>query len=86
MLEPAYPRFKSRHQRQSIQYPQKVKQVDETLKFPGKLGIVKAKIHRPLDGVIKTVTVSKCPSGKYYASVLMEYDGDYPKYIYIATT
>ena len=74
-----YPRFKSRHQRQSIQYPQKVKQVDETLKFPGKLGIVKAKIHRPLDGVIKTVTVSKCPSGKYYASVLMEYDGDYPK-------
>jgi putative transposase len=73
-----YPRFKSKHHRQSIQYPQKVKQVDETLKFPGKLGIVKAKIHRPLDGVIKTVTVSKCPSGKYYASVLMEYEGDYP--------
>ncbi|MBD2499767.1 RNA-guided endonuclease InsQ/TnpB family protein [Anabaena azotica] len=68
-----YPRFKSKHHRQSIQYPQKVKQVDESLKFPGKLGTVKAKIHRPLDGMIKTVTVSKCPSGKYYASVLMEY-------------
>ncbi|BAY64972.1 transposase, IS605 OrfB family protein [Calothrix brevissima NIES-22] len=73
-----YPKFKSRHHRQSIQYPQKVKQVDETLKFPGKLGSVKAKIHRPLDGTIKTVTVSKCPSGKYYASVLMEYEDDYP--------
>lgn len=73
-----YPRFKSKHHRQSIQYPQKVKQVDETLRFPGKLGAVKAKIHRPLDGVIKTVTVSKCPTGKYYASVLIEYDGDYP--------
>jgi putative transposase len=73
-----YPRFKSKHHRQSIQYPQKVKQVDETLRFPGKLGAVKAKIHRHLDGVIKTVTVSKCPSGKYYASVLMEYEGDYP--------
>jgi putative transposase len=73
-----YPNFKSRHQRQSIQYPQKVKQVDDCLKFPGKLGVVKARIHRPLDGTIKTVTVSKCPSGKYYASVLMEYDGDYP--------
>lgn len=73
-----YPRFKSKHHRQSIQYPQKVKQVDEALKFPGKLGTVKAKIHQPLDGVIKTVTVSKCPTGKYYASVLMEYDGDYP--------
>ncbi len=73
-----YPRFKSKHHRQSIQYPQKVKQVDETLKFPGKLGVVKAKIHRPLDGVIKTVTVSKCPTGKYYASVLMAYEGDDP--------
>lgn len=71
-----YPRFKSKHMGQSIQYPQKVKQVDECLKFPGKLGVVKAKIHRPLDGTIKTVTVSKCPSGKYYASVLMEYEGD----------
>jgi putative transposase len=74
-----YPRFKSKHHRQSIQYPQKVKQIDEALKFSGKLGAVKAKIHRPLDGVIKTVTVSKCPSGKYYASVLMEYEGDYPE-------
>ncbi|BAZ22735.1 transposase, IS605 OrfB family protein [Kalymmatonema gypsitolerans NIES-4073] len=73
-----YPRFKSKHHRQSIQYPQKIKQVDECLKFPGKLGVVKAKLHRPLDGTIKTVTVSKCPSGKYYASVLMEYEGDYP--------
>ncbi|NEO24245.1 RNA-guided endonuclease TnpB family protein [Moorena sp. SIO4A5] len=69
-----YPRFKSYHHRQSIQYPQKVKQVGDCLKFPGKLGVVKAVIHRPLDGEIKTVTVSKTPSGKYYASVLMEYD------------
>jgi putative transposase len=73
-----YPKFKSRHHRQSIQYPQKVKQVNDCLKFPGKLAEVRAKIHLPLDGTIKTVTVSKCPSGKYYASVLMEYDGEYP--------
>ncbi|NEO73018.1 RNA-guided endonuclease TnpB family protein [Moorena sp. SIO3H5] len=68
-----YPRFKSYHHRQSIQYPQNVKQIGDCLKFPGKLGIVKAVIHRPLDGGIKTVTVSRDPSGKYYASVLMEY-------------
>ncbi|MDJ0677833.1 MAG: RNA-guided endonuclease TnpB family protein [Calothrix sp. MO_167.B42] len=73
-----YPRFKSYRHRQSIQYPQKVKQINDCLKFPGKVGVVKAKIHRPLDGTMKTVTVSKCPSGKYYASVLMEYDGDNP--------
>ncbi|NEO37800.1 MAG: IS200/IS605 family element transposase accessory protein TnpB [Moorea sp. SIOASIH] len=71
-----YPRFKSYHHRQSIQYPQRVKQAGDCIKFPGKLGIVKAKIHRKLDGEIKTVTVSKTPSGKYYASVLMEYDSD----------
>jgi len=69
-----YPKFKSYHHRQSIQYPQNVKQVGNRLKFPGKLGIVKAVIHRPLDGEIKTVTVSRDPSGKYYASVLMEYE------------
>ncbi|GET42612.1 transposase, IS605 OrfB family protein [Microseira wollei NIES-4236] len=73
-----YPRFKSRFGRQSIQYPQHVKQVNECLKFPGKLGAVKAKIHRTLDGTIKTVTVSKNQSGKYFASVLMEYDGEKP--------
>ncbi len=73
-----YPRFKSYGHRQSIQYPQSVKQVDNCLKFPGKVGVVKAKIHRPIDGKIKTVTVSKCPSGKYYASVLMEYEIDNP--------
>ncbi|NET83595.1 MAG: IS200/IS605 family element transposase accessory protein TnpB [Moorea sp. SIO1F2] len=71
-----YPRFKSFHHRQSIQYPQYVKQVGYCLKFPGKLGVIKAKIHRELDGEIKTVTVSKTPSGKYYASVLMEYESD----------
>jgi putative transposase len=73
-----YPQFKSKHHRQSIQYPQNVKQVNDSLKFPGKLGVVEAKVHRLLDGTIKTVTVSLCASGKYYASVLMEYEGDNP--------
>ncbi len=73
-----YPRFKSRHHRQSIQYPANVKQVGDNLKFPGRVGVIKTKIHRKLDGKIKTVTVSKCSSGKYYASVLMEYDDDNP--------
>ena len=70
-----YPRFKSKFRKQSIQYPQQVFQVESGLKFPGKLGVVKAKIHRPLDGEIKTVTVSMTPSGKYYASVLLEKEG-----------
>lgn len=71
-----YPRFKAKKNRQSIQYPQSVKVVDGGLKFPGRVGVVKAKLHRPIEGTIKTVTISMTPSGKYYASVLMELDGD----------
>ena len=76
-----YPRFKSKFKKQSIQYPQQVfLKSESSLKFPGKLGVVKAKIHRPLDGEIKTVTVSMTPSGKYYASVLLEKEGKIPEF------
>lgn len=73
-----YPRFKAKKNKQSIQYPQSVKIVDGYIKFPGRVGLVKAKIHRPIEGKIKTVTVSMTPSGKYYASVLVETEGDTP--------
>ncbi|MEH2194151.1 MAG: RNA-guided endonuclease TnpB family protein [Nostoc sp.] len=67
-----FPKFKSRHDKQSVQYPQNVKIVDGNVKLPGNIGIVKAKIHRLIEGKIKTVTVSKTPSGKYLASILTE--------------
>jgi putative transposase len=73
-----YPRFKAKKNKQSIQYPQSVKVVDGCLKFPGRVAKVKAKIHRPIEGKIKTVTVSMTPSGKYFASVLTEVEGDEP--------
>jgi putative transposase len=67
-----FPKFKSRHGKQSIQYPQNVKIVDGSVKLPGNIGIVKAKIHRAIEGKIKTCTVVKTPSGKYLASILTE--------------
>ena len=73
-----FPKFKSKHGKQSIQYPQNVKIVDGNVKLPGNIGIVKAKIHRLVEGKIKTVTVSKTPSGKYFASILTEVDGENP--------
>ena len=73
----SFPKFKSKHDKQSIQYPQKVQIVDGNhLKFPGKLGAVSAKIHRKFDGKIKTVTLSMNAAGKYYASLL--FDDDLP--------
>ena len=66
-----FPRFKSRHEKQSIQYPQNVKIVDSHLSFPV-LGKIKANIHRKFDGNIKTVTITKTRTEKYYASILFE--------------
>ncbi|MBD1893038.1 RNA-guided endonuclease TnpB family protein [Coleofasciculus sp. FACHB-SPT9] len=73
-----FPKFKSKHGKQSVQYPQNVKIVDGNIKLPGNIGIVKAKIHRQIEGRIKTVTVSKTPSGKYFASILTEVAGEKP--------
>jgi putative transposase len=65
------PTFKSKHGKQSISYPQNVSLVENGLKFP-KIGIVDAKIHREIEGTLKTVTVSRNGQGHYYASILTE--------------
>ena len=67
-----YPRFKSRHGRQALSYPQRVNVVDGRALYLPKVGEVKAVLHRPVCGRIKTVTVSKTRSGAYYASVLCD--------------
>ncbi|MCC3495893.1 MAG: transposase [Microcoleus sp. PH2017_15_JOR_U_A] len=66
-----FPSFKSKHNRQSVSYPQNVKILESTIKFPI-IGEVKAKIHRQYDGTIKTVTVSQNRDGSYFASVLVD--------------
>ncbi len=68
-----FPRFKSRHGKQSIQYPQNVKIVDSCVCFPV-IGKIKANIHRSFEGSIKTVTITKTKTEKYYASILFEND------------
>ena len=73
-----FPKFKSKHGKQSIQYPQNAQVVGSCLKLPGKVGTLRAKIHRDIEGEIKTVTVSKDPSGRYYASILSEVGGEKP--------
>lgn len=44
---------------------------DRYIKLP-KIGLVKVKKHRDFEGIIKSVAVSKTPSGKYYVSVLVD--------------
>ena len=69
-----YPNFKSKHDKQSIQYPQNVKLDDGRIKLP-KIGEIEAKIHRSFAGELKTVTISKSKADKYYASLLFD-DGE----------
>ena len=71
-----YPRFKSKHEKQSIQYPQNVEKIDNYLRLP-KIGDVKAIFHRPIESKFKTVTVSKNKAGQYFASIL--FDDGLPK-------
>ena len=74
-----YPRFKSKHHRQSIQFPQNVKVLEDAIKFP-MLGEIVAKIHRPIKGKIKTVTVSMNCYDQYYASILTDDGRDQPEH------
>ena len=72
------PRFKSKHSgRQSFQCPQHCKVLFPELGTKGqivlpKIGSVKAILHRRFSGTVKTVTVVREASGKYYASVLVD--------------
>jgi IS605 OrfB family transposase len=53
-----YPTFKKRQGKQSIQSPQNVKVLSDCqIKFPGKLGVVEARVHRDIEGKVKTVTL-----------------------------
>ena len=72
-----YPRFKSRYGKQSLIYPQNVKLGEGKVYFP-KLDWIDAVIHRPIEGSIRTVTVTKNCAEQYYASVMFEDGIDRP--------
>ncbi|WP_263080567.1 transposase [Endozoicomonas sp. Mp262] len=71
-----FPRFKKKYAGwQSYQCPQHVSiSFDSgTVSLP-KIKGIKAKLHRPFSGKVKTVTIKRSPSGKYFASVLVDDD------------
>ena len=75
-----FPKFKSKHRRQSIQFPQGVKTDFESDSiFLPKLKNVTCIFHRQFKGDIKTVTVSKTSTGKYFVSILVENQKQLPK-------
>ena len=69
-----YPRFKSKHGRQSIQYPQRVK-IDGSRIYLPKVGWVECVVHRDIIGKTKTATISRNACGQYHAAILTD-DGE----------
>jgi len=71
---PGYPRFKSFGRYDSITYPQAgyTFDVQNQTVTASKIGKIKAVIHRPCEGTIKTMTIRKSSTGKWYVSCAVE--------------
>ena len=76
---PGYPRFKGYGRYDSFTYPQSgFKIVDDKLHL-SKIGDIKIKLHRLFDGTIKTLTIKKSPTGKWFASFVVDIGELIPK-------
>jgi putative transposase len=73
-LRARFPTFKSKHGRQSSYHCVGVKILDGAVKTP-KLPAIKACLHREITGKVKSITLSRTVTGKYYASILCD-DGE----------
>ena len=66
---PGFPRFKSKKQkRQSYQTNSNIKVFGNAVQLP-KLGKVKCRVSKPVEGRILSATVSQTPSGKYFVAL-----------------
>lgn len=66
-----FPNFKKKHDKQSCRYPQGFK-FDNNHTYLPKVGWVRTKLHRKLQGKPLNLTVSKTKTNKYFVSVVVE--------------
>lgn len=74
-----FPNFKSRHDKQSFQCPQKVHIIKGKLSIPKFREGIKISLSRSFDGEIRTVTISRTTTNKYFASILVQDDKPIPE-------
>ncbi|WP_448511123.1 RNA-guided endonuclease InsQ/TnpB family protein [Photorhabdus sp. MH8.4] len=70
-LKARFPAFKRKHGRQSSYHCVGVKVLDGAIKIP-KLSPIEARLHREMTGEVKSMTLSRSATGKYYASILCD--------------
>lgn len=73
-----YPRFKRKNGQQSSYHCMNVAVGDNWIKIP-KMDPIKAVIHRPITGTVKSITLSRDTCGDYWASILYEDDAKKPE-------
>lgn len=71
--EPGFPRFKGKGRYDSFTYPQYGFKLDGDRLHLSKIGDVRIVLHRPLEGMIKTLTIRRSSTGKWYACFSVEY-------------
>ena len=77
-----FPRFHSKYSKQSFSLPQFVRvNFKDSIVIIPKIGNIKARFHRIFEGNIKTCTISKTPTNKYYISILVEDSKELPQTI-----
>jgi len=77
-LKARYPKFKRKHGKQSSYHCTGIKLGEGEIKIP-KLTPIKARLHRDITGTLKSITLTRTTTGKYYASVLVDDGADAPK-------
>jgi putative transposase len=71
-IDPGYPRFRGYGRYDSFTYPQNGWRVNEKTVSLSKIGKVKTVFHRPIEGCIKTCTVRRTATGKWFVSFSCE--------------
>jgi len=67
-LNAGLPRFKKYGRYKSITYPQSGFRVEGKKLWLSKIGYINIKLHRPIRGAVKTLTVKRISSGKWFAT------------------
>lgn len=67
-----YPNFKKKSNTQSIRYPQFTSITETHIKLP-KIWLIRCKFHRECKWNIKSMTITKTATNKYYVSILTDY-------------
>ena len=70
---PGYPRFRSRDRYDSFTFPQSGFRLNEFLHV-SKIGKIRVKKHRDIEGTIKTCTIRRTPTGKWFTSLACNID------------